>query len=112
MNQTIRTVLVGAAGYTGAELAGLLAGHPNTDLVGVFGSERRSAEGEPALSALFPRLRGLVDLPVRAASVAAASVFRSTGAAPLVRSRSQMVCGSPPCRSASENSPTRVAISE
>jgi len=71
MHDTIRTVLVGAAGYTGAELAGLLAGHPHAELVGVFGSERRGAEGEPALSTLFPRLRGQVDLPVRAASVAA-----------------------------------------
>ncbi len=71
MHTTHRTVLVGAAGYTGAELAALLASHPTAEIVGVFGSERRAAEGEPPLSSLFPRLRGVVDLPVRPASVEA-----------------------------------------
>jgi N-acetyl-gamma-glutamyl-phosphate reductase len=71
MHHTIRTVIVGAAGYTGAELTGLLASHPHVEIAGLFGSERRSAAGEPALDSLFPRLRGLVDLPVRAASVEA-----------------------------------------
>ena len=71
MHDTIRTVIVGAAGYTGAELAALLASHPSVEIVGLFGSERRSAEGEPSIESLFPRLRGLVDLPVKAASAEA-----------------------------------------
>jgi len=69
MKPTIRTVIVGAAGYTGAELAGLLAAHPAAEIVGVFGSDKRADEAEPLLSNLFPRLRGVVDMPVRVASV-------------------------------------------
>jgi N-acetyl-gamma-glutamyl-phosphate reductase len=76
MHETLRTVLVGAAGYTGAELAALLASHPNAEIVGVFGSERRAAEGEPTLSSLFPRLRGICDLPVRPASVQAITALQ------------------------------------
>ena len=71
MHHPLRTVIVGAAGYTGAELAGLLAAHPACEIVGVFGSEKRAAEGEQPLSRLFPRLRGVVDLPLRVASVQA-----------------------------------------
>jgi N-acetyl-gamma-glutamyl-phosphate reductase len=69
MRSTIRTTIVGAAGYTGAELAGLLAGHAQAEIVSLYGSGRRAAEGEPSLAELFPRLRGVVDLPVRASSV-------------------------------------------
>ena len=69
MHHPLRTVIVGAAGYTGAELASLLAAHPACEIVGVFGSEKRAAEGEQPLSRLFPRLRGVVDLPLRVASV-------------------------------------------
>lgn len=71
MHHPLRTVIVGAAGYTGAELASLLAAHPACEIVGVFGSEKRAAEGEQSLSRLFPRLRGVVDLPLRVASVQA-----------------------------------------
>lgn len=71
MHHPLRTVIVGAAGYTGAELASLLAAHPACEIVGVFGSEKRAAEGEQPLSRLFPRLRGVVDLALRVASVQA-----------------------------------------
>ena len=70
MHHPLRTVIVGA-GVTGAELASLLAAHPACEIVGVFGSEKRAAEGEQPLSRLFPRLRGVVDLPLRVASVQA-----------------------------------------
>ena len=73
MHHPLRTVIVGAAGYTGAELASLLAAHPACEIVGVFGSEKRAAEREQPLSRLFPRLRGVVDLPQRVASVQAIS---------------------------------------
>ena len=72
MADSIRIVIVGAPGYTGAELATLLAAHPHAEIVGLFGSERRATDGKPELmSELFPRLAGAVDLPVRAADVAA-----------------------------------------
>jgi N-acetyl-gamma-glutamyl-phosphate reductase len=72
MHQRIRTVIVGAPGYTGAELAGILASHPDAEIVGLFGSDRRAAAGAAPelLSDLFPRLAGVVDLPVRAADAA------------------------------------------
>ena len=40
---TVQTAIVGASGYAGAELAGLLAGHPHTRLAGVYGA---SSSGE------------------------------------------------------------------
>ena len=69
MHERLRIVIVGAPGYTGAELAAALAAHPGAELVGLFGSERRSSAGAAPelLSDLFPRLTGVVDLPVRAA---------------------------------------------
>lgn len=75
MHKHLRVVIVGAPGYSGAELAGLLARHPNTEIVGLFGSERRAggadAPAPATLGALFPRLRGIVDQPVQPASAAA-----------------------------------------
>jgi N-acetyl-gamma-glutamyl-phosphate reductase len=72
MEGRIRIVIVGAPGYTGAELAGILAAHPGAELVGLFGSERRGADGKvERMSDLFPRLAGACDLPVRAADAAA-----------------------------------------
>lgn len=63
----IRAVIVGAAGYTGAELAALLLGHPRTELVGVFGSARRAqAEASVTLAELHPSLRGRTALAVHA----------------------------------------------
>ena len=72
MHDRLRTVIVGAPGYAGAELAATLAAHPGTELVGLFGSDRRSSTGAAPelLGDLFPRLAGVVDLPVRAADPA------------------------------------------
>ena len=47
--------VVGASGYAGAELVGLLAGHPEVDVVGTFA---HSYAGQ-AFERLFPRLRHL-----------------------------------------------------
>ena len=55
----ISVALVGASGYTGSELARLLAGHPRAKL------QIATATGERAgqrLSDLFPALRGVCDL--------------------------------------------------
>lgn len=61
----INVVIVGASGYSGVELVTLLAAHPSVCIAGLFGSAKR--EGAPeAYSHLFPRLKGIVDLPIRA----------------------------------------------
>ncbi|MFM8871958.1 MAG: N-acetyl-gamma-glutamyl-phosphate reductase [Phycisphaerales bacterium] len=72
MRDPIRIAIVGAPGYTGAELASILASHPAAELVGLFGSDRRAATDATAetMADLFPRLAGVVDLPVRAGDAA------------------------------------------
>ena len=54
----IKVGIVGGTGYTGVELLRLLAGHPNAELTAITS---RSEKGKP-VSALFPNLRGIVDL--------------------------------------------------
>ena len=55
----IKVGIVGGTGYTGVELLRLLASHPSTELVAITS---RSEKGKP-VSALFPNLRGIVDMP-------------------------------------------------
>lgn len=62
---TKRIVIVGASGYAGAELVGLLASHPEAEIVALCGSSRRE-DGPARFSDLFPRYEGIVDLPVTA----------------------------------------------
>ena len=63
----IRAIVIGAGGYSGAELTGLLLDHPSTELVGLFGSSRRGDRSEAVrFDRLFPRWRGRTDLTVRA----------------------------------------------
>lgn len=65
----IRCAVVGASGYTGAELAGILLRHPETELAAMFGSAR---PGEPRrFSDLHPRFRSECDLPIRPATAEA-----------------------------------------
>ena len=62
--------IVGAGGYSGAELVGLLLRHAGVRLAGLFGSSQRAvAEAERAFASEFPTFRGLTDLPIRAASM-------------------------------------------
>jgi N-acetyl-gamma-glutamyl-phosphate reductase len=68
-----RAVIVGAAGYAGAELVSILLRHPDAQIVGLFGSGRTSGE---RFSDLFPRFRGQVDLPVEAADAVAIATVR------------------------------------
>ena len=69
---SIACAVVGASGYSGAELVLLLSGHPCVRLVGLFGSEKRAdAASEERIDAVFPRLRGVCDMPVRAGSLQA-----------------------------------------
>jgi N-acetyl-gamma-glutamyl-phosphate reductase len=62
----IKVGIVGGTGYTGVELLRLLAGHPNAELVAITS---RSEKGKP-VSALFPNLRGIVDLAFSEPTVA------------------------------------------
>lgn len=57
--QTIRAAILGASGYTGAELVRLLSRHPNVEIV-VLTADRRAGE---RLETVFPQFGGL-DLPV------------------------------------------------
>lgn len=56
---THRIAILGASGYTGAELVRLIAGHPNMEVVALSG-ERKAGQAMPTV---FPHLRHL-DLPV------------------------------------------------
>ena len=62
----IKIGIVGGTGYTGVELLRLLASHPSTELVAITS---RSEKGKP-VSALFPNLRGIVDMPFTEPTVA------------------------------------------
>ncbi len=52
---SLRIAVVGASGYTGAELLAILANHHGVEVVGAFGSSRKSDEGSPRVADLFPR---------------------------------------------------------
>ncbi len=62
MTERVRVAIVGASGYTGAELCRLLIGHPRVELAVVMA---KRAAGQ-RLADVFPHLRGVVDLPVEA----------------------------------------------
>jgi N-acetyl-gamma-glutamyl-phosphate reductase len=64
----VRAVIVGASGYSGAELCSLLVRHEGVQIAGVFGSSRRE-EMSVSMGDLHPRLRGVADLPVRGADI-------------------------------------------
>jgi N-acetyl-gamma-glutamyl-phosphate reductase len=53
----IRAAVIGASGYTGAELVRLLLGHPGVELAGLYA---RASAGRPIAEAL-PQLAGVVD---------------------------------------------------
>lgn len=71
-----RTIIIGAGGYTGAELAGVLCAHPQVELVGLFASGKNAEGGVSQFADLFPRFRNVVDLPVQPCSVAAVAALR------------------------------------
>lgn len=62
----VRTAVVGCSGYTGRELIKLLAGHPRTEPVGVFASERTAGV---RMGEVFAELRGVCDLEVEPATI-------------------------------------------
>lgn len=73
----VRAVIVGAGGYSGAELAAILLRHPSVKIVGLFGSAKRGEGPAVTMGSLFPRLRGRLELPVTPAD---AGVIAGSGA--------------------------------
>jgi len=65
MRTPIRAIVVGASGYSGAELVALLCAHPCVELAGVFGSSSRAMEPARPLGDAVPALRGICDLELR-----------------------------------------------
>jgi len=61
----LNTLIVGATGYAGAELAAYLNRHPHMNITGLTVSAQ-SADAGKLLSDLHPQLKGIVDLPVLA----------------------------------------------
>ncbi len=67
----IPVAIVGASGFTGCELAWLVAHHPRFELVAAFGSD--ASDPARTLGAMEGRLRGVADLPVLPGGAAAVS---------------------------------------
>ncbi|MFM2480513.1 N-acetyl-gamma-glutamyl-phosphate reductase [Celerinatantimonas sp. YJH-8] len=63
-NHQIKAVIVGASGYTGAELAVMLQRHPQVELCGLYVSEN-SADAHKLISSLYGQLQGVVELPLQ-----------------------------------------------
>ncbi len=59
--QTIKTAVVGASGYAGAQLCGILSRHPQADLCHLYVSEN-SSDANKKISALHGFLAGRCDL--------------------------------------------------
>ncbi|ETT07674.1 TPA: N-acetyl-gamma-glutamyl-phosphate reductase [Providencia alcalifaciens] len=60
----LNTLIVGASGYTGAELAAYLQRHPEIHLSGLMVSAQ-SADAGKCFSDLHPQYKGIIDLPVQ-----------------------------------------------
>ncbi|PHM38631.1 N-acetyl-gamma-glutamyl-phosphate reductase [Xenorhabdus innexi] len=60
----LNTLIVGASGYTGAELAACLQRHPHIHLAGLMVSAQSSDAGK-CLSELYPQYKGTLDLPLQ-----------------------------------------------
>ena len=61
----LKTTIIGASGYTGAELALLVTKHPELTLTGLYVSAN-SVDADKSIGSLHGKLAGVVDLPVRA----------------------------------------------
>lgn len=71
----VRAVVVGASGYSGAELVRILLAHPHAALAGLFGSAKR-ADGPVRFDELFPRFRGRTSLDLLPAEPAAITALK------------------------------------
>lgn len=59
-----KAIVIGASGYTGAELAKILCHHPEFELAGLYVSSQSMDANKP-ISALYPQLRSICDLPLQ-----------------------------------------------
>ncbi|MCL4119424.1 N-acetyl-gamma-glutamyl-phosphate reductase [Vibrio lentus] len=60
----LKTTIIGASGYTGAELALMINRHPELTLSGLYVSANSVDAGKP-IAALHGKLSGLIDMPVQ-----------------------------------------------
>ncbi|GAL05839.1 N-acetyl-gamma-glutamyl-phosphate reductase [Photobacterium aphoticum] len=60
----LNTLIIGASGYTGAELAKMVHNHPHLALQGLYVSANSDDAHKP-ISALHGQLRGIVDMPLQ-----------------------------------------------
>lgn len=60
----LKTLIVGASGYAGAELVAYLQRHPQINIAGLAVSAH-SADAGKLLSDLHPQLKGMVDIPLQ-----------------------------------------------
>jgi len=65
----IKAAIIGAGGYSGAELVSILLRHPRAEIVGLFGSGK--SDKPQSMGDLYPRLRGRIQMPVAAAELGA-----------------------------------------
>ncbi|WP_434340443.1 N-acetyl-gamma-glutamyl-phosphate reductase [Motilimonas cestriensis] len=65
----LKTIIVGASGYTGAELALYIAKHPGLELAGLYVSENSQDQGKP-ISDLYGKLLGVVDQTIQPLAIA------------------------------------------
>lgn len=63
-SQSLNAIIIGASGYTGAELARILHQHPYFNLVGLYVSAT-SQDKDKAISQIYPQLKSIVDLPLQ-----------------------------------------------
>ncbi|MDK9739937.1 N-acetyl-gamma-glutamyl-phosphate reductase [Vibrio sp. D404a] len=60
----LKTTIIGASGYTGAELALMINRHPELTLSGLYVSANSVDAGKP-IAALHGKLAGMIDMPVQ-----------------------------------------------
>ncbi len=62
-----QAIVIGAAGYSGAQLTGLLLDHPEIEILRLYGSSARgNKDSASRFDELFPKWRGCTDLTVQA----------------------------------------------
>ncbi|MGL6260742.1 N-acetyl-gamma-glutamyl-phosphate reductase [Vibrio sp. WXL210] len=71
MSKLLKTVIVGASGYTGAELALMVHKHPELTLSGLYVSAN-SLDANKSIAELHGKLAGLIEMPVSPLSDVAA----------------------------------------
>ena len=57
----IKTVIIGATGYTGRELVSIISAHKELEIVGLAATKTFAGEN---YSKIYPKFKGIVDIPV------------------------------------------------